>query len=261
MKVEQPPRITQTVSVSSPPLPPRPSYSTESTLVSPYAPTFPRLSRFFTWLWDWIRSIFQSPEKPKPAPAPSPAALQAIQIAQAEKEAASESWLDTPTLGIGLLGVSLCYWQWERVHPIATAIPGKIMAIPGVLWSMVPSMIATAANSALNSKIEQKARQYLPAATPGWMIKGASLTAASAAVWYTSDYLGYPMGQAYLGFLSRLTFQGIPSMVAPFACSYLTNYYSPEKIFWGVLAFNVARYAQASFSSAPVQQPKYTETT
>ncbi len=121
MKVEQPPRITQTVSVSSPPLPPRPSYSTESTLVSPYAPTFPRLSRFFTWLWDWIRSFFQSPEKPKPAPAPSPAALQAIQIAQAEKEAASESWLDTPTLGIGLLGVSLCYWQWERVYPIATA--------------------------------------------------------------------------------------------------------------------------------------------
>lgn len=238
MKVEQSPHIMQPVSVSSPILPQRPSFSAESTLVSPYAPTFPRLSRFFNWLWSWLRSFFQSPEKPKAAPTPSPETLQAIR--NAEKE--TGSWFDPTTIGIGLAGVGFCYWQWERVYPIASAIPGKILAIPALIWSTVPSMIAIQANTVLTSKIEQKGRAYLPTA-PAWMIKGASLTAASAAVWYTTNYLGYPMGQAYLGYLSRLTFQGIPAFAVPLATSQLTSYFSAEKIFWGILAFNVARYA------------------
>ncbi|MBS0629321.1 MAG: hypothetical protein JSS30_03745 [Verrucomicrobia bacterium] len=253
MKVEQSPFVIPPVSVT-PILSQRHSYSTESTLVSPFAPSFPRLARFVTWFWNWIRSFFIKKEAPKQPPTPSLEALRAIQLAQAEKEANSESLINAPTIGLGLAGIGLCYWQWERLYPLATGAAGKIMAIPSLLWSAVPSMLAIQTTTMINSRIERKIEPYMPQ----WIAKGASLAATSAAVWYTSNYLGYPMGQAYLGFLSRMTFEsGIPSLVVPLACSQITNYASPEKVFWAITAFNVARFAQLSFSLPPVQTKAY----
>lgn len=269
----------QTYSIPSYPAPEAPRAQTvsptaASTLVSPHAPTFPRLSRLIASIWNWIRSFFVKIEEPKQGP--SPEVLRAI----AARQAASAPLLDRETAAIGLVGAALCYWHWEKVSTFAMQIPGHLIAIPTFIASMIPTIIAIQSTSALKTRVETTARAHLPRAIPTWLIRGASVAASSAAVWYASRSIGYGLGQAYLGYLINSTFQGSPSILTSVlsekTIDYLkqepalwtslqvmpslfvsilmvkaANYTDQETILWAISAFNIARFAQLSFSESP----------
>jgi len=236
MKIEQTPfNFTNKVS-ATPFMPQRPMTYTASELVSPHAPTFPRhLWQFFSNLWDWICSFFIKEEPPTAPPQPSEETLQLIEMTLAKEKAASATWLNRETAAIGLVGAAVCYWQWEKVSSFAISVPYFIL-------SQIPSMIAIQTASYLSPRLEKKAGSYLPANMPPWMNKAICQTAVSAAIWYGCRLIGYPMGQAYLGYLSRATLKGYPSMAVPVMVSAATSYIEIDKLFWAITAFNIARY-------------------
>lgn len=193
MKVNPPLATTPPVSVTS--APPRPrTFSTESVLVSPFAPSLPSFSRFFNWLWSYIRPLFSFfiPKKePEPAPAPSSAVLQALTNPKQKPPPPVE--LPTWAIPSALAGgAGLIYWQGSNIVSFATAAGGKIV-------SQVPMMIANAiATGTVNNGhklVEQVAQKTIGG--PPWMVKSASLMLTSYAVSQISDYFGYPMGRMF----------------------------------------------------------------
>jgi hypothetical protein len=160
----------------------RPStYSVESVLVPPQAPTFPRLARFFSWLWSWVRPLFflclpkKEPDKTAP---PAPDVVQTIQAAQAKKNAPSliDNAIDDLLSTGNIMGAAFAKY-----------------------FRNIPTFVAQKSVTATQAAIEYIAKYTFPNFAPHW-IKGTSFAIASVSVWYASNRLGYPMGWLYLGF-------------------------------------------------------------
>lgn len=196
MRVQSSPITPLPVSVTS--APPRTgTFSTESVLVSPFAPSLPR---FFHWLWSYIRPLFSFliPKKePEPAPTPSPQVLQALADPRQKPSppVALPKWV-IPSALAG--GVGLIYWQRSNIASIAT--------------NQVPVLIANTAVDRGHKLIEQVAQKTLGG--PAWMVKSASLMLTSYAVSHISDYFGYPMGRMFWVMTTfntaRLAWQSLP---------------------------------------------------
>lgn len=161
-----------------------PTYSVESVLVPPQAPTFPLASKFFNWVWSWLRPLF-SPFLPKEEP-PPPIALdvvRTIQLAEAKKHA---PWPIT----IAAKQATVAAVKWS----VPIALQGSISWYLGQL----PTFVGNQSVKYTKAAIEQIAKYTLPNISRLW-VEGASLAISSASVWYAADRLGYPLGYIFLG--------------------------------------------------------------
>lgn len=255
MRVEHSTAATPPVSVSTEPPRPR-TFSTESVLVSPFAPTFPRLSHFFTWIWSYLRPLFSFfiPKKePEPAPSPSPEVLQALADPKQKPLPPEElpKWV-IPSLLAG--GAGLIYWKGSAMVDLAKKVPELV-------WSYAPPLIINLSSPGFVTHgqplIEQIAQKTIGG--PSWVLKSASFTLASYTALQISSYCGYPLGSMFLGFLGQYTFPtGSPgSIIASIGFGYgASKYIEPEKLFWVITAFNTARYAWQALAPAQVSPPR-----
>lgn len=242
-------------------------YSAESVLVSPHAPSFPRLARFFTWLWSYLRILFSCllpKEKAKePAPALSAEVLRLIAKAWQKEQpappppapdamASSSTWKNYA----GLAGAAaLLYWQRKNISSFVTAIPNKVFWIAKtIVIDQLPTMAATTAIKKSQPKIEQIVQRIFSA--PAWIAKSAGLTIPAACIWYASHHLGYPLGQFYLGYLAQFTLPQSPAVMltTSIGISAVSRYIEQEKLFWTILACNIAVFARQTFKPVALEE-------
>ncbi len=156
------------------------AYLTSSNLVAADAPSFPRLSQFFNWLWDKLCSLLPflfSKKKPQEQIPPS---------------------LDADILAI--LGKP----KEPQTTPIEEPLPpsrsigkkSQQLVIEGVLaWSLggLPMFLQTQATEGATAALEKISERIFPSISENWR-KAGSLAIGFTGVWYTSNQYGYPTG-------------------------------------------------------------------
>lgn len=173
-------------------------------LISPHAPSFPRLARFFSWLWSLLRSLFSFclPREDEPAPIapPSPEILQmAAKVWKKEPPTTPPPApeLPPPILQPAATAVGLYLFRgaihWTGVHER----PGFIGGVVSLGTSSFPLLIANNCRTAVASTFERIAHQAAPTISK-LKVKMVSHIAAAGTVWLVANQLGSPLGYFFL---------------------------------------------------------------
>ena len=180
-------------------------YSTESTLVSPHAPSFPRLAKLFSWLWSILRSLFSfclpKEEPPAPVAPPSPEILQ--MVAKVWKKEPTPPLpppapiVPPPILQPAVTAVGLYYLRGAIQKTGYHEQPGFIGGVAAFVTANFPLIIANNCANVAASTFERIASKTAPTIS-NLKVKTVSRILANGAVWYAANQLGCPLGYLFL---------------------------------------------------------------